>query len=384
VILHDYTTQSGGAERVVVEMLKRWPQAELRVLLHDPDGTFPEFRQHRVRTSVLQPLAGSVSHRALLPLYAPATRSLAVRRGEADLVISSSSGWAHGIPVHASIPHVCYCHTPARWLYDTDTYINAGRGMSMALAPLLRALRGWDRRASRRPTHYIANSQNVRRKIAAVYGRDADVLHPPANVDRFAPSPMPRDGYLLVLSRLLGYKRVDLAIEAGACAGLPIVVAGDGPERASLEAMAGGRARFLGRVPDADLPALFAGSRAFFLGGEEDFGITPLEANAAGRPVVAFAKGGALETVRDGVSGVLFEEQTADSAADGLRRAMERDWDPWRLADHAGSFRSERFLDQLQETVQRRFEPARPSRRASRFLRAPASLRPAPAPDHYR
>jgi glycosyltransferase involved in cell wall biosynthesis len=371
VIVHDYLTQPGGAERVVAELLSRWPDAELRTLVHDPGGTFPVFAQREVITSPLQRLAGRVSHRALLPMLPAALRSLAIR--DADLVISSSSGWAHGVPVATGIPHVCYCHNPARWLYDTSTYLDGRSVLGHGLAPLFAALRRWDRRAATRPTRYVANSENVRRRIAATYRRDATVVHPPVRTDGLQPTPIPHDGYVLVLSRLLRYKRVDLAIEGAARAGIRIVIAGAGPERARLEALAGPHATFVGRVADEDLPGLFAGARCFFLGGEEDFGITPLEANAAGRPVVAFGRGGALETVLDGETGVLFDEHTATAAAAAIARACGTSWQPEALAAHAARWRPERFLDELEDIAEH--EVARTRRQApvvrGRLVEAP-------------
>ena len=352
VILHDYLTQPGGAERVVATMLDRWPDAELRTLVYDEQGTFPEFAGHEPVTSPLQPLAERTSHRALLPALPLATRSLAVEPDEADVVISSSSGWAHGVPVAAGIPHVCYCHNPARWLYDADRYIGS-RFVRGALRPLFAALRRWDQAAARRPTRYVANSENVRRRIDRVYGRRADVIPPPVDTERMSPTPLPHDGYLLVLSRLLPYKRVDLALEAARRLGIRAVVAGDGPDRRRLEALAGPETEFLGRVSDEQVPDLYAGAAAFFLGGEEDFGITPLEANAAGRPVVAYGSGGALETVRDGETGVLFSDQTPEDATRDLERALRIPWSPERLAAHAERFNATTFLDRFEDVVDR-------------------------------
>lgn len=357
VILHDYLTQFGGAERVVGTMLERWPDADLRVLVYDPDGTFPEFREHWPATSALQPVAERVSHRALLPVLPLATRTLAV--DDADVVISSSSGWAHGVPVAAGIPHVCYCHNPPRWIYDADHYI-AKRWMRNGLRPVLGALRRWDQAAARKPTRYVANSQNVRERIHRAYGRDADVIHPPVNVDRLAPSPLPGDGYLFVLSRLLPYKRVDLAIRAAQRLGMRAVVAGDGPERSHLEEISGPEVSFLGPVEDHRLPDLYAGASAFFLGGEEDFGITPLEANAAGRPVVAYGEGGARETVVDGETGVFFEHQNPDEAAAALERALATSWSPEHMAEHAQHFDAKTFLDRLEHVVEEEIARAAP------------------------
>jgi len=348
VIVHDYLTQAGGAERVVAAMLERWPDAELRTLLYEPEHTFAEFAEREPVTSALQGLSSKLSHRALLPAFPWAMRSLAVE--QADLVLSSSSGWAHAISVPDGVPHVCYCHNPARWLYDTASYIPDVR-KRLALLPLLRSLRRWDQRGATGPTRYVANSHNVRRRIQRAYGRTADVLHPPVEVDRLTPTPLPASGYVLVLSRLMAYKRIDLAIRAGRLAGMPVVVAGEGPELPHLKALAGNDVHFLGRVPDADLPGLFDGAAAFMLCGEEDFGITPLEANASGRPVVAFGSGGALETVVDGETGVLFGEQTEESAAGALGEALGRSWEPATLAAHAQRFHKTRFLDGLSRIV---------------------------------
>jgi glycosyltransferase involved in cell wall biosynthesis len=359
VIVHDYLTQPGGAERVVATMLERWPDAELRALVYNPSGTFPEFAHYQPRTSVLQPVAERISHRALLPVLPLATRTLGV--DGADVVISSSSGWAHGVPVAAGIPHICYCHNPARWLYDADAYI-PNRWIRNGLRPVLAALRRWDQSAAERPTRYVANSHAVRHRIWRAYRRDADVVYPPVNTERLTPSRLPKEGYLLVLSRLLPYKRVDLAIEAARRVGIRTVVAGDGPDRARLEAVAAGTADFLGRVSDEEVTDLFAGAAAFFLGGEEDFGITPLEANAAGRPVVAFGRGGALETVRDGVTGVLFDRQSPEDAARALERTLKARWSPEQLAAHADGFDAETFLDRLEAIVAEEVSGYRPHR----------------------
>jgi glycosyltransferase involved in cell wall biosynthesis len=276
-----------------------------------------------------------------------ALRSIAVE--DADVVITSSSGWAHAIRVPEGVPHVCYCHTPAHWLYDTARYLE--RGQAAALAPLLTALRRWDRKAAERPPHYLANTRNGRERNARIDGRTASVLHPPVEVDRFTPSPIPGDGYLLALCRLLRYKRVDLVIEAGRRLGVPVLVVGDGPDRARLEGLAGSGVTFAGRVPDSALAGLYAGARAYVMAGEEDFGIAALEANAAGRPVVAFGRGGALETILDGETGVLFRQQTGPAVAEAAEAALARDWDPAAMAAHAARFAPDVFLDGLERIV---------------------------------
>jgi glycosyltransferase involved in cell wall biosynthesis len=369
VILHDYLTQSGGAERVVAALLERWPDAELRTLIYDPDGTFPVFADHAPQTSPVQGVAGRVSHRVLLPVLPLAAHSLAV--SDADVVVSSSSGWAHGIPVADQIPHICYCHNPPRWVYDSRAYIRNPL-FRRAMSPVLSRLRRWDQHAARRPTRYVANSHNVRRRIERVYGRRADVVHPPVDVSRFRPMPPARrPGYLVVLSRLLPYKRVDLAIAAGRALGLRVVVAGDGPSRRRLQAIADSSVEFLGRVDDEEMPGLFEGAVALFNGGEEDFGITPLEANAAGRPVIAYGRGGALETVIDGQTGILFRSQTAGSAINALRRALEHPWNPERLAVHASRFSHAQFLARFSAIVRDELAPRRGRERPRRRLAEP-------------
>jgi glycosyltransferase involved in cell wall biosynthesis len=350
VLVHDYLTQMGGAERVVADFVRHWPQAEVRTLLYEPATTFQEFRSVGVHTSVLQPLAAAVSHRAMFPLMPVAMRTIEVC--DAELVISSSSGWAHGVRVPSGTPHVCYCHSPARWLYSGRRFIRRRRA-ERALTPLLAALRRWDRSAARRPTLYVANSRTVKERIAELYGREATVLHPPVDVERFRPTPIPQDGYLLVLSRLLGYKRIDLAIAAAAAVGRPLVIAGEGPERDRLEQAAGPDVTFVGRVPDEALADLFAGAGALLQCGEEDFGIAVLEANAAGRPAVALGRGGALETIRPGETGVLFDQPGVDAVAEAVRTALERRWQPELLALHAHAFAPDRFFAAFERIIER-------------------------------
>jgi glycosyltransferase involved in cell wall biosynthesis len=347
--VHDYLTQMGGAERVMAQFTRHWPQAEVRTLLYEPATTFAEFGSVDVRTSALQPLAGTVSHRAMFPLMPAALRTIEVE--QAELVISSSSGWAHAVHVPSGTPHVCYCHSPARWLYSGRRFIRRP-GAEQALAPLLAMLRRWDRSAATRPTLYVANSRNVKDRIAGLYGREAEVLHPPVDVNRFKPTPIPRDGYLLVLSRLR-YKAIDLAIAAAAANGLPLVIAGEGPEHERLEHIAGPDVTFAGRVPDDALADLFAGARALLQCGEEDFGIAVLEANAAGRPAVALGRGGALETIRPGETGVLFEQPTVEDAAAAVRRSLEARWDPELLALHAHDFAPDRFFPAFERIIER-------------------------------
>lgn len=347
VVVHDYLNQRGGAERVALELARLWPDAPIYTSLYRPGSTFPEFAARDVRTSFLSRLRADRGFRNLFPLYPAAFRTLGTLGG--DVVVSSSSGWAHGVRTAPDTTHVVYCHTPARWLYR-DAYL--GRSIRQRLArPLLGAMRRWDRAAARRADRYVANSENVRGRIRAAYGIDADVVHPPVDVDRF--TPRPRGERLLVVSRLLPYKRVDLAIEAANRARLPLDVIGSGPIFKQLRALAGPTVRFDRRLEDAAITELMETCRALLVPGEEDFGITPVEALAAGKPVVAFGAGGVLETLEDGVSASMFGEQTADAVLEALRRVDAIDTPPEVLAERARRFSPEAFRTGVLAAVER-------------------------------
>jgi len=357
VLVHDYLNQRGGAERVVLEMASMWPSAPVYTSLYRPDSTFPGFRGLDVRTSFLDRMPVDRGFRALLPLYPAAFRSLGTI--DADLVISSSSGWAHGVRTSPRAFHAVYCHTPARWLYGAQ-YLGASTSAQRAIAPLLGGLRRWDGRSARRADLYIANGELVRKRIWLRYGHDAPIVHPPVDVERFTPTP--RGDRLLVVSRLLPYKRVDLVVEAATRADIGLDVVGAGPALEDLRARAGSTVRFLGHLPDAEITELFEGCRAFCLPGVEDFGITTLEANAAGKPVVAFAGGGALETVQDGVTGAFFDEMSVSSVLDALRRCDEISTQPAVIAQHAKRFSPDAFRERLTAVLAEGFERHRAER----------------------
>jgi glycosyltransferase involved in cell wall biosynthesis len=318
-VVHDYLNQMGGAERVALELARAFPGAPLYTSLYRPESTFAEFRGFDIRTSPLQHAPVDRRFRALLPLYPAAFRAFGTL--DADVVVSSSSGWAHGVRTKPGSVHVVYCHAPARWLYETDRYVTDSAGRRMA-APLFGALRTWDQRAAARADVYVANSENTREKIARAYGRESTLIPPPVDVDRFTPSP--RGTRLLVVSRLIAYKRVDLAVQAATRLGIGLDVVGEGPELAALRSLAGPEVTFHGRAPDATVTELMQHCAAFLLPGKEDFGITPVEAQAAGKPVVAFAAGGALETVLDGVTGVFFQEASVDALVEAIRSPRRR------------------------------------------------------------
>ena len=345
VIVHDYLNQRGGAERVVLEMASMWPRAPIYTSLYRPDSTFPEFQGRDIRTTFIDVLPVDRGFRNLFPLYLPAFASLGTLN--ADVIVSSSSGWAHWIRGDACSLHVVYCHTPPRWLYcDHDL---GGSRRHRALRPLRGPLRRADRTAARHADLYLTNAEHVRRRIRAAYGLDAVVVPPPVDTGRF--TPRARGERLLVVSRLLPYKRVDLVVDAATKAGLALDVVGTGPVLDDLRARAGPTVTFHGRLPDESVTELMETCRAFVLPGAEDFGITPVESNAAGKPVVAFAAGGALETLDDGFSAALFSSQTPEDLLDAISRCDAIDTAPEQLARRAERFSAAAFRDRLSRVL---------------------------------
>lgn len=345
VIVHDYLNQRGGAERVVLELASMWPEAPIYTSLYRPQSTFPEFGQLDVRTSFLDRLPVDHRFRTLFPLYPAAFRSLGTV--DADLIISSSSGWAHAVRTSDRAFHAVYCYTPARWLYG-DGYMGASAGQ-LLLAPFAPAVRRWDLAAAHRPDLFIAISELVRQRIRTRYGREAPVVYPPVDIDRFHPTA--RGNRLLVVSRLLPYKRVDVIVDAATRASIGLDIVGDGPALAELRGKAGPTVRFHGRLPDAEVVELFQDCRAFCMPGCEDFGITPVEANAAGKPVVAFACGGALETLEEGVTGAFFAEHSVDAVLAALRRCDALGSSPELIAERAQRFSREVFRGRLRTVL---------------------------------
>lgn len=356
-LVHDDLTQRGGAERVVVSLARLFPEAPIFTTVYDPAGTFPEFQDRDVRTTFLQrlPHRGAAA-RALLPLYPAAVATIAPRGF--DVILSSSSRFAHGVNAGRT-PHVTYCYNPPRFIYQRDDYFGAGSPVpgwgGHLLGPVLGALARWDARAAQRPDRYIAISNAVAQRVAAVYGRKAEVIYPPVNLDRFQSIAGAADdkGYYLIVSRLLPYKKVHVAVAACRARGSAVVVVGDGPARSLVEAQAGPDAKLLGTVDDATLLDLLAGCRAVIHPGEEDFGLMPLEANAAGKPVITVGRAGALETVVDGETGILFADQTVEGLVEAMDRAEATRWDRQRLSAHAEHFAEPRFHRQIVEVLER-------------------------------
>lgn len=350
-IVHDFLTQFGGAERVLRELAPLYPQAPIYTSLIDRGALRGAFDGADVRTTWLQRIPGAPQRfRWCLPLYPRAFESLDLR--DYDLVLSSTTSFAKGVRVRPGALHVCYINTPTRFLWYPSEY--AGDIVPWAARPLLSAmlppLKRWDLAAAQRPSRFVANSRNVARRVLEVYGRTADVVHCPVTLSDFAPVDEPSD-YYLVVSRLLPYKRVALAIEASALANVKLVIVGSGPDERRLRALAHDGVRFAGTVDDAERARLYARALAAIVPGEEDFGLVPLEAAASGRPAIAYAAGGALETVVEGETGAYFREATAASLAAVLRTFEPRGFARERLLAHARAFSPEVFRARMRALI---------------------------------
>ena len=342
--MHDYFTQMGGAEKVAEELMRMLPQATLHSTVALAECMPPGLAGLPVVTSWMQQLPNMRQYyRLFFLLYPLAVRSLDL--SPYDLVISSSSGYVKGVRTSRDAMHVCYCHTPMRWVWSFDSYSareSMGLAKRMLLPALIRGLRRWDEGASRQPDHFIANSRTVAKRILRAYGRYAEVIHPPIDLNRFRVSEEQED-YYLVLARLVSYKHIDLAIQACNLLGRRLMVIGDGPDRARLMAGAGPTISFLGRLSDAEVEHYASRCRALLFPGEEDFGMAPLELAAAGRPTIAYRAGGAIETIVDGVTGVFFDRQEPEDLAAAIRRFERMDWSPAVLRQHVAGFSVEIF-----------------------------------------
>jgi glycosyltransferase involved in cell wall biosynthesis len=351
-LVHDWLNQMGGAEDVLEHLIELFPGAPIFTSIFWPEKMPAAYRQWPIRVSFMDRLPGvHRHHQPYLPLY-----PLAFERFDLsgyDLILSNKSGFCHGVHRPAGAVHICYCLTPTRYVWGFDDYAareGLGRLPRLVLRPLLGWLQGWDLAAARRVDHFIAISSEVQRRIARFYGRESVIIHPPVATGRFQPRREVGD-YFLSLGRLIPYKRVDLAVRACSALNLPLWVAGEGRDRARLEALAGPTVKFLGRVPDADVPELMARARGFIFPGLEDFGIAPVQSLAAGRPVIAFAGGGALDTVQDGVNGVLFREPTEAALIAALERFGALTFDPGVVRRSAEPFDSAVFAEKLRAFI---------------------------------
>lgn len=346
-IVHDWLNQMGGAEAVLEVLIECFPGAPVYTSIYSPAAMPPAYRTWDIRTTWLDRLPGiHRRHQPYLPLYPLAFGGLTLRGY--DLVLSNKSAFCLGVHTGGT-PHLCYCLTPTRFVWDFDNYVErervgaAGRLLVRLLVP---ALRRWERAAAQRVTALATISREIQDRVRRFYGRDSTVLYPPVDTRALTPA-ADHDEYYFIASRLVPYKRIDLAVEAFSRLKLPLWIAGSGRDRERLEAMAGPTVRFLGRVPGEALPGLYAHCRAYILPGLEDFAISPVEAMAAGRPVIAYAQGGALDTVVDGVTGTFFSEPTAASLAAAVERSRALTFDAPAIRAHAVQFDTGVFKREL-------------------------------------
>ncbi len=358
-IVHDYLVQGiRGAERVLDVLHEMYPEAPVYTLLYDADRMEDRLRSWDIRTSLLQDIPGALRlYRKLFFLMPAAIDHLDL--SEYDLVMSSSCGWSKSAPQAKGALHIAYVYSPARFLWFwAQEYIRTLRTNFVAKG-LVRAslppLRDWDRRTAQRPQHMVCISETTRRRLREAYQRDATIIYPPVDTERFVPAN--EDGeYFLAVATLNPYKRLDLAIEAFNRLRLPLVVIGDGPEYQYLKQRAGPTVQMLGKVPDEEIVNYYARGRAFIMPQEEDFGIAPLEAQSCGRPVVAYRAGGATETVIEGETGLFFEEHTPEALVEAVGRFEAMSFDKQACRNNALSFSVEGFKRRLGQYVQDRWE----------------------------
>ena len=365
-LVHDYLNQRGGAERVFRHVAAMYPSAPVYTSIYDETETGDLVAGHEVRTSAMQAFPASRRYfRLLAPLYPLAFESFDL--SEFDLIVSTTTAWAKGVRFAPHAVHVSYIHTVSRFAFAYDAYVGGLTGGSplRALAkPVVDRLVDWDWRAAQRPTAFVANSNNVASRVRRYYGRESTVAHCPIDVERFEIGAGDGD-YAIVVSRLLTYKRIALAIEGCALAKRRLLVVGTGPAREELERAAlGTRTEFLGYVADGELRELVGRARVVILPGEEDYGLVPLEAAASGRPTLAYGRGGALETIAPGVTGDFFDAPEPEALAAALMRFDYDGYDPRRLREHAESFGPEPFKSTFRALVDATVEASRSHRLA--------------------
>jgi glycosyltransferase involved in cell wall biosynthesis len=350
-IVHYWLLNRRGGEKVLDALCRLLPDADIFTLFCDPETLSPEVRRHRVVTSFLNPLRRH--YRSLLPLMPMALETFDLRGY--DLVVSSESGPAKGVLTSSSTRHICYCHTPMRYLWDLyPAYRNeftSSRWKRAAMTPISNYLRLWDYASAARVDRFVANSANVRARLWKTYRRPSDVVHPPVDIDSFYWKAA--EDYFLIVSELVPYKRIDTAVRLFARTGRRLRIAGAGPEWKNLRRMAAPNVEFLGRVSDTELRELYARCRALLLPGEEDFGITPVEALASGKPVIALGRGGALETVPS-VGGVFYDQPTEDHLAAAIEafEAMEASILPAELRSVSAHFSEAEFDRKMSQVLQ--------------------------------
>lgn len=405
VIAHDYLNQRGGAERVVATLHELYPEAPIYTLFVDHDTLWPALQSANIVPSALQRVPLVMKHfKLFFWLYPFMVRNLVIP--DCDVLITSSSAYAKGVKIRAKSghrpTHICYCHTPMRFAWDYERYIAKETGhplLRIAARAAVPFLKWWDVRTARQVDVLIANSSAVASRIASCYGRNAIVVHPAVDVsqaDEFSDAPMTSENtcdsgqigvsesavtqvahtanheppYYLIVSRLVSYKGLDLAVEVCTVAHRNLVVIGTGPDRGRLESLAGPTVRFLGWQSDETVSQYMAGCQALLFPGEEDFGMTPIEAHTAGRPVVAYRAGGALDTIQPGVNGVFFEERSVQAFIAALEQTEQTEWDSPRIRATAKRFSKERFEAEMRQIVEAAFDSDRTNQANSRLIEA--------------
>jgi glycosyltransferase involved in cell wall biosynthesis len=356
-LVHDWLNQRGGAEDVLETLVTLYPNRPIYTGLYAPDLMPAAYRDWDIRPLWIDKLPGiHTHHQFYLPFYPLAWSGLDL--SPYDIILSNKSGFCHGVGYGERTLHICYCLAPTRYVWGLDAYIareGLGKATQMGLRPLVAAMKRWDYAAAQRVHHFIAISTEIQERIKTYYGRDSVVIYPPVDTTRFQPSPVVED-YFLVVSRLIPYKRIDLAVQAATRLDVPLKVGGRGRDLDTLRAMAGPTVEFLGYVPDDALPDLMARAKCFIFPGLEDFGITPVQAQAAGRPVIAYGGGGALDTVIPGKTGEYFTEMTVESLMAVMRDFDSTRYDVRTLRAHAERFDTTVFNHELSEYVARAWE----------------------------
>lgn len=350
-LAHDYLLVMRGAERTFAEIAACWPGAPIYTLLYDPDAVASGFTGRQVQTSYLQRFGARQGRfRYLLPLFPRAAERLPVQ--DYDVIVSSSSAFAHGVRPKPGALHVCYCHSPFRyaWFERERALAETPRLGRPLMRRTLSRIRSWDLDAARRVTHYVANSGITRERIEQIYGVDSEIVHPPVAVERFSVAE-PED-FVLFVGQIVRHKRVEVAIEAALLAGRPIKIVGEGPELPRLRERYAGRAvELLGSIGDDDIADLYARCAALLVPNIEEFGIAAVEAQAAGRPVVAVNRGGVRETVIDGRTGILVDDESAVALAEPLREEDFGRFDPAAIRAHAQRFSAASFRERFRKVV---------------------------------
>ncbi len=361
-LVHDWLNQIGGAEDVLEVLLGKYPQSPIFTSIFAPDLMPERYRQWDIRTLWIDnlPLIHR-QHQPYLPFYPLAWNGLHLK--EFDVVLSNKSGFCHGLQFDASTVHICYCLSPTRYVWQLDNYLTGeglGKPTETLIRPLVNLLRRWDYAAAQRVSHFIAISSAIKRRIKTFYNRESSIIFPPVDTSRFQPALQKEiEDYFLIVSRLIPYKRIDIAVGAASELGLPLKIAGRGRDLERLKSIAGETVEFLGYVPDQDLPRLMSRCRALLFPGLEDFGITTVQAQSAGRPVIAFKGGGALDTVLPGVTGEFFDSMSVGSLKSVMARFDAGAYDPAKIRRHALKFDTSVFSRNITAFVEQAWQAHR-------------------------